>query len=104
MFVEHPKTRSSTPKLSFISPNYDRKRLRSHSSRTAGQVGSKAIEAYKFFYKDDGSKEARAFQRDYIYYGLTPTNSNGHFNRSVIEYISFIEINPRAYYNNVSSI
>lgn len=103
VIVEHPKTRSSSPNVSFISPNYDRKRLRNRTSRsanrTAGQVGSKAIEAYKFFYKDDGSKDSRAFQRDYIYYGLTPTNSNGHFNRSVTEYISFIEINPRAYYN-----
>lgn len=103
VIIEHPSTRSSAPKVSFISPNYDKNRLKNKykrsANRTAEQIGNKAIEAYKFFYKDDGSKESRAFQRDYIYYGLTPTNSKGNFNRSATEYISFIEINPKAYYN-----
>lgn len=103
VFIEQPKTRSLPLKVSFISPNYDRKRLKNHASRSAnrkpGQVGRKAIEAYNYFYKNDGSKESRAFQRDYIYYGLTPEKSKGNFNRSVTEYISFIEINPGAYHN-----
>lgn len=87
----------------FKSPNFDgtiknNTPLKSTSWVDASIVGQKAIDAYKYFYKDDGSINQKAFQRDYIYYGITPTKQQGQLNRSVTEYISFIEINPNVYF------
>ena len=61
-------------------------------------VGQKAIEAFKYFYKDDGSINQKAFQRDFIYYGITPQNRTGSINHSVTEYIQYVEVNPNAYF------
>ncbi|MUP36833.1 hypothetical protein [Labilibaculum euxinus] len=89
----------------FKSPNYDGRSKNQEESTTKsvlvsrGDVGSKAIEAYEHFNKDDGSIYQKAFQRDFIYYGLTPENQTGSLNRSVSEYISFIEVEPNAYFN-----
>jgi len=83
----------------FKSPNYDGSRKNIHTfSAWTGNVGQRAKDAYNYFYKDDGSINQKAFQRDYIYYGITPQNQKGSLNRSVSEYISFIEVNPRVYY------
>lgn len=87
----------------FKSPNFDGSikdvaPLKSLSLVEASIVGQKAIDAYKYFYKDDGSINQKAFQRDYIYYGITPTKQQGQLNRSVTEYIGFIEVNPRSYF------
>lgn len=90
--------------IAFKSPNFDRSlddsklattRSIAVSEKTAGE---KAILAYNYFNKDDGSDYQMAFQRDYIYYGITPENKSGSLNRSVSEYIGFIEINPRTYF------
>lgn len=62
------------------------------------EVGSKAVEAYNYFYKDDNSKYSRALQRDYIYYGITPSNGNGSLNYGVNEYISYMEVDPKSYF------
>jgi len=80
----------------FKSPNYDGPL--SAWTNNANGIGRRAIDAYKYFYKDDGSINQKALQRDYIYYGITPQNQQGSLNRSVSEYISFIEVNPSAYY------
>mgnify|MGYP006879948715 FL=1 len=97
-------TRSGASTVTFISPNYDGslkidEPLTRSTEMMPVDVGAKAIAAYDYFYKDDASKNSRALQRDYIYYGITPTNVNGTLNRSVSEYISFIEVNPNAYFN-----
>lgn len=100
----NPFTRSAQPQVSFISPNYDgtintnEGAITRSASMTPTEVGSKAVAAYKFFYKDDSSVNSKAFQRDYIYYGITPSNGNGSLNRSATEYISFLEINPSSYF------
>lgn len=62
------------------------------------EVGSKAVAAYNYFNKDDASKYSRALQRDYIYYGITPSNGNGSLDYNVNEYISYIEVNPKSYF------
>lgn len=62
------------------------------------EVGAKAIEAFKYFNQDNGSKYSRALQRDYIYYGITPDNGNGSLNYGVTEYLAFIEVDPKAYF------
>lgn len=63
------------------------------------EIGQKAIDAFTHFNKDDGSINQKAFQRDFIYYGITPQNRTGNINNSVTEYIKYLEINPNAYFN-----
>lgn len=106
----NPMTRSGKRTFTFKSPNFDgtkdaqRPLTRAASANTrttdiaAIKLGTKAIQAFDYFNKDDGSKYSRALQRDYIYYGLTPTNREGSLNRSVSEYLNFIEIVPGAYF------
>ncbi|RXQ91524.1 hypothetical protein EO244_12300 [Ancylomarina salipaludis] len=88
--------------ITFKSPNFDgslqnQSRIKSVDSHIT-IVGGKALEAYNYFNKDDGSIYQKAFQRDYVYYGITPLNQTGSLNRSVSEYLSFIEINPKTYF------
>ncbi len=90
-------------RIIFKSPNFDGTRSidRSNALRVDANysvAGQKAIDAFKYFYKDDGSINQKGFQRDYIYYGITPDNRNGSLNTSITEYISFIEVNPTAYF------
>lgn len=61
-------------------------------------VGTKAIQAYNYFNRDDNSNYSKALQRDYIYYGMTPTSTRGTLNRSVSEYLTFIKVDPKAYF------
>lgn len=94
-------TRSSNAHFRFIDPEYDNS-ITQTVTRTEpvseAYVGSKAISAYNYFNKDDGSNYSKALQRDYIYYGMTPTSTKGNLNQAVTEYISFIEIDPKAYF------
>jgi hypothetical protein len=89
--------------VEFLSPNFDGRRVDSDNSvlksRTSdyNTIGSKAIQAYQYFYKNDGSINQKAFQRDYIYYGITPTSRSGSYNHSIDEYISYIEVDPKLY-------
>lgn len=95
------RTRGAGYEYSFISPSYDGTNV-NRNTRSAivnsNLVGNKAINAFKYFNKDDASVNPMALQRDYIYYGITPTNSSGALNYSTSEYISFIEVNPKAYF------
>lgn len=104
-------TRSGEPTYSFKSPNFDGTKNNSRVlTRSASNsvtravdaadtlVGDKAIQAFNYFYKDDASVNSMALQRDYIYYGITPTKTQGALNHSVSEYISFIKIAPNAYF------
>lgn len=50
------------------------------------------------FNQNDGSNRQKALQRDYIYYGLTPTKTEGSLNMGVSEYIDIISIDPLSYY------
>ena len=72
---------------------------RSSSYSSYSEVGYKAVNAFNYFYKDDGSNNSRALQRDYIYYGITPNNGNGSLNNGVNEYIGFMEVDPKAYFD-----
>ncbi len=87
----------------FKSPNYDgerykqRKRVKSSVIADITTIGRKAFDAYKYFYKDDGSINQKAFQRDYIYYGITPEKRKGSLNHSVSEYISYIKLGNNMY-------
>lgn len=50
------------------------------------------------FNKNDNSINQIAFQRDYIYYGITPTKTTGELNRSVTEYLSYMIVDPKVYF------
>lgn len=99
--VEIPSysTRSGDKKcIVFKSSNYDRKKnVATRSVASSSTVGDKAIRAYNYFYKDDGSNEQMAYQRDYIYYGITPQNQTGRLNLSVREYLTNLEIQPSVF-------
>lgn len=43
-------------------------------------------------------KETPTLQRDYIYYGLTPTHQEGTLNMSIDEYLYRFQIDPNAYF------
>lgn len=103
--ISQNKTRAGNGlDIKFKSPNFNRalwtKKKPATRSIPAGNYipGQKELEAYSYFNKDDGSICQKAFQRDYIYYGITPQKQEGHLNNSVTEYIHFIEINPNAYF------
>ncbi len=87
----------------FKSPNYDgerykqRRRVKSLVWADFETIGGKAFAAHQYFYKDDGSINQKAFQRDYIYYGITPEKQQGSLNHSVSEYISYIKIGKDRY-------
>jgi len=83
----------------FKSQNYDGTKSNIQTfSFVTGNPGKRARDSYKYFYKDDGSINQKSFQRDYIYYGITPQNQKGNLNRSVSEYISYIEVSPALYF------
>lgn len=89
--------------IKFKSSNYDgsiknEQSVLKSATTDFSVVGQKAINAFKIFNKDDGSINQLAFQRDYVYYGIAPQKQIGSLNKSVSEYISFIEINPNAYF------
>lgn len=98
------RLKSGGIRFEFKSPNFDgSKKNKIQPKKKAAEtdwsvVGDKAIKAFDYFNKDDGSINQKAFQRDYIYYGITPQNPTGSLNRSVSEYISYIEINPNTYF------
>ena len=49
------------------------------------------------FNQDNNSINQIAFQRDNIYYGMTPTKTTGELNRSVTEYLSYMIVDPKVY-------
>lgn len=59
-------------------------------------IGARAVQAFGYFYADDNSVNRKEFQRDYIYYGLTPDKRTGSLIRSVSEYLAYIKISPSA--------
>lgn len=93
-------TRSGDKLYEFIDEEYDglNQRITRSIIAPAQYVGTKAIQAYRYFYKDDGSRFSKALQRDYIYYGMTPTSTKGSFNKNVTEYMFYIQVDPKAYF------
>lgn len=96
-------SRIGRPNVTFKHECYDGSRYNTaQGSRTATVSslipGAKAVQAFNYFYADDNTIHSRALQRDYIYYGLTPDNEKGYLNYGVSEYLSFIEIDPKAYF------
>lgn len=106
------ETRSQVPTYEFIDQAFNGESMRqgtrsTNSTDTTSMngidkllfaMGPKALASYNYFNKSDGSNESKALQRDYIYYGMKPWSTNGSLDRSIGEYITFIEINPLSYF------
>lgn len=58
----------------------------------SSKVGQRALDAYKYFYSNDGSIHQMGLQRDYIYYGLTPNKTQGSYVKQASEYIGSIKV------------
>ena len=63
------------------------------------ELGNKAVKAHEIFFSEDGGVKSMAFQRDYLYYGLTDDAGDGNYDSSINEYLGFIEVEPNAYYD-----
>lgn len=68
------------------------------TSYSTNNIGSKVKQAYSYFNKSDNSAAQMAFQRDYLYFDITPQKQSGAINHSVSEYLCYIKVDPKAYY------
>lgn len=97
--IVNNQTRNGGSVYTFISPNFDNTQVTRTGVTPANHVGQKAIDAYSYFNKNDNSVYSRAFQRDYIYYRMTPTTQKGALDYNSREYITYIEVDPKKYFN-----
>lgn len=69
-----------------------------HTARIANNLDQKLIDAYNTYKNADG------WQRDYIYYNLTPSNTKDQFQYDFQEHIAEFSLigNPEAAYNKIS--
>jgi len=90
------------PIIKFISPIYDNRyptATKILSKQNFNRISNLVRDSYKYFYSDKGDKYQKAFQRDYIYYGMTPDSKEGYLNNSINEEINFLSINPNTYFS-----
>ena len=97
------KTLSTPSHFEFRDPVYDGSLYNNEMSTRgawvpASIVGNKAVAAAQLFNSDDSSIYSMALQRDNIYFGMTPFVHTGSLNLNVTEYLSFLEIDPSAYF------
>lgn len=95
------KSRSNGKPFSFVDDEFDNSIKKTCPSRASGvdasTVGYRAINAFNYFYKDDNSNQSKALQRDYIYYGMTPTSTRGQLDYNVCDYLCYIEVDANTY-------
>lgn len=84
----------------FKSPLFDA-RLDNNlkSIRTNMSVAGRRVhDAFQYFHGAGHGSDQKAFQRDYLYYGITPYKQTGTLNASTSEYLCYIKVSPRAYF------
>lgn len=94
------KSASASYSFSFKSPAFDgamRSNLKSVKT-TASVIGNRAITAYSYFNGNGDGANQKAFQRDYIYYGITPDKTSGTLVKSVSEYLCYLKVPASAYF------
>lgn len=101
MMVDKVATRASgKPVIKFRSPNFDGLANSKNKVKVSAYFrfgkDHKLVEAYKYFHGTNGGIDQKGFQRDYLYYGITPSDTVGQLNYSTTEYIRTIEIDPKA--------
>ena len=105
--VVMPAMKGGAASVAFKSPSYDGTKASLSSeqsvSMTAEEVGERAVEAFRYYDGSSSDEHSRTFQRDYIYFGITPEDKkegkDGAFHPEVSEYLAWIKINPRAYFS-----
>ena len=98
------QTRTGNAHYTFVNPAFDNTSNISmtrtgvsdddneYASLDAKYIGQDAIDSYKYFYTTDAGPNSQSYQRDYIYYGVTPESPRGSFNYTISEYISYIKV------------
>ncbi len=61
-------------------------------------VGRRAFDSWQYFNSSNSGVNQKAFQRDYIYYGITPDKPRGELIKSISEYIGYIKVPASAFY------
>lgn len=84
----------------FKSPLFDARLANNLKSiRTNMSVaGWRVHNAFQYFHGTGHGSDQKAFQRDYLYYGITPHKQTGTLNASTSEYLCYIKVSPRAYF------
>jgi len=107
------KTKGVSKSYSFIDPAFDgtKERIVTKGFENVTTevdrdiLGNRAIQAFNFFNNPEPNNNNSIFlQRDYIYYGLTPSQQNGVIKANTQDYITFIEIDPYAYFKIADQI
>lgn len=96
--IVNKQTRGNGEIYTFISPNFDNTRTTRAINLSPNGIGRKALEAALIFNKNDNSSSSKALQRDYVYYGMTPTSTQGAYDHNSREYITYIKVNPTSYF------
>jgi hypothetical protein len=91
-------TRSnSSERYTFINPYFDNSHSTKYAEVELDKIGDRAIKAFQYFYSKDGGPNSNAYQRDFIYYGVTPDGDINKRISNITEYICYIEVDPRIY-------
>ncbi|MBP3942246.1 hypothetical protein J5U18_01470 [Sphingobacteriaceae bacterium WQ 2009] len=95
----------NTENIEFLSPNFNGLNdVKSRFKRSAVIADGVELhylvkDSYKYFNQDVSPKDQlKAYQRDYVYYGIKNKNSKGSLNLNVTDYIDYLEINPSIYF------
>lgn len=99
----------SQPKndIIFLSPEYDNisnndnRKIFASSNTFVDNNGIHPIvlESFKYFYSDSDISKLKAYQRDYIYYGIKSKDDKGYLNQNAKDYLNYFEVNPKAYFS-----
>lgn len=97
VIVDNSTNKSLTPKrYRFVDDAFDGTKAETASLKSmtvpSAKVGQRALDAYKYFYSNDGSIHQMGLQRDYIYFGLTPNKTQGSYVKNVSEYIGSLKM------------
>ncbi len=101
---ENSRVLSASPsrgEIEFVSPNFDARNAVAKSDMVVldpSNFGLRAVQAFTYFNGYDADEYSIALQRDYIYYGMTPSSERGEFNNAVTEYIATFSVNPKEYF------
>ena len=95
--------RATSKTIMFKAPDFDGRESNRSIRKSAlfaptSLFGNYARDAYSVYNENGSTIRQKAFQRDYIYYGLTPDNPRGRLNGSISEYLVYIMIDPNEYF------
>ncbi|MEO8252935.1 MAG: hypothetical protein ABI554_01015 [Flavobacterium sp.] len=92
--------------ITFLSPNFDglssqpkKDILMTNRIVDKFSLDPLVVTSYSYFNQNVSNNGAvKAYQRDYVYFGITDKNSQGVLNQNVTDYIDYLEVNPSIYF------